>query len=117
MTGAGSIISGTDFACSIAGIVGAAATAPYVAEMLSSYPPCVQSGSSSSSAELITIRSTPNSATITPPPTIQMAIPTQSVVLSDSALSRTSDVVRFRVTGISKDAASSTELDIAHRVT
>ena len=51
------------------------------------------------------------------PPTTQIPIPTQSIEPpSDDAASASVDVL-FSVTGNSKDAASSTELEIAQTVT
>ena len=55
-------------------------------------------------------------AIITAPPTTQIPIPTQSIedALEDAASS--SPAVLFRDTGNSRDAASSTVLEIAHIV-
>jgi hypothetical protein len=64
---------------------------------------------------LITISNTPSKVIIRAPPTTHIPIPTQSQEAEpDEAESLLLPEVLFRVTESSNEAASSTELDIAH---
>ena len=54
---------------------------------------------------------------IVAPPTTQIPIPTQSIESPPEEAESASAEVLFRVTGNSRDAASSTELEIAQTVT